>query len=349
MRSFFIIFTCWISSILLNLLVAQATISIIQQIQPNLQPAATIQNYWLQLVENGMAQPVLVPIMIAKGKEAGPTLGLVAAIHGNELNGIPIIQSIFRQLDVNELKGTIIAVPGLNVISINQDRRRFVDEEDLNRLFPGKEKGNRSQQFVYQIRKKLLPHFDYMVDMHTASFGRINSLYVRADLENDTIAQMAHLQDCDIILHGKGLPSTGDSRKSLRTFRAEAMLQGIPTITVEYANPQVYQSDITERGINGIQNLMRWLDMIDEPVQSFSAPIVCKKSYWVYVEKGGLLEIPVRLKQVLQKGDLIGVLRSPFGAVIEQYYAPEEGVVIGKSTNPVNLQGGRILHLGIVN
>lgn len=348
MRLAIFLFLLWVNSFLFQYLMAQSSIAIIQQLEPQKQSAVTIQTYWLQLVDNGMAQPVLIPIMIAKGKEKGPTLGLVAAIHGNELNGIPIIQSVFNQIDIHKLKGTIIGVPGLNVLSITQDRRRFVDDTDLNRLFPGKKKGNRSQQFVWQIRQKLLPHFDYLVDMHTASFGRSNSLYVRADLENEQIKQMAQLQDCDIILHGKGVPSTGDAAKSVRTLRAEAMLKGIPTITVEYGNPQVYQQEMIDRGINGIQNLMSGLRMTDMPVRQFTTPITCKKSYWIYVQKGGLLEIPVELKQSIKKGEQIAILRNPFGEILDRYHAPEDGIVIGKSTNPINLQGGRILHLGIL-
>jgi len=308
-------------------LMAQNDIAIIQQIDINQTPKGKITKYWLHLMDNGMSQPIYVPIFIARGVEDGPTLGMVAAIHGNELNGIPIIQQVFKQIDPTQLKGTVIGVPGINVISLNQDRRRFVDEEDLNRNFPGKEKGNRSQQYVYKITQKILPHFDYLVDMHTASFGRTNSLYVRADMRNDTMTQMAKLQDCDIILNSKG----------------------VPTITVEYGNPQVYQSQMIERGVNGMKNLMSWLKMTDEPIQFFSTtPIICRKSYWLYVDKGGLLEIPVSLTEKVKKNQVVGILRNPFGDVLQEYVAPQDGVVIGKSSNPVNMEGGRILHLGVI-
>ncbi len=339
-----LLFTYFVQSIM-----AQTDIKIISSIDLASIPAGTTQHYYLHLINNGLGQAVYIPIMIAKGVEEGPVFGMVAAIHGNELNGIPIIQNVFKQIDAQQLKGTLIGVPGVNVVSMDRDRRRFVDEEDLNRNFPGKEKGNRSQQYVYKIKEKLLPHFDYLVDMHTASFGRLNSLYVRADLSNDLIAQMANLQDCDIILDSKGVPSTGDGIAMLRTFRAEAMLQGTPTITVEYGNPQVYQADIIARGEKGMLNIMRWLEMLDEPIEQFpTPPIVCKKSYWIYVEEGGLLEVPVALTQILKKGELIGVVKNLFGEVIQAYYAPEDGIVIGKSSNPVNMDGGRILHLGII-
>ena len=54
------------------------------------------------------------------------------------------------------------------------------------------------------------------------------------------------------------------------------------------------------------------------------------------------------LKQIIEKGDVIGILRNPFGDILKTYTSPENGIVIGKSTNPINMSGGRIIHLGIL-
>jgi len=315
----------------------------LEKIQPN-----QVKNFWLKMIDNGFSQPISIPVIILKGKEDGPVLGLIAAIHGNELNGIKVIQESVKHINVNELKGTVIAIPGLNALSIGQDKRRFVDEEDLNRNFPGKANGNRSQQYVWQINQKILPKLDYLIDMHTASFGRINSLYVRGELGDEKISKMAMLQNADIVLNNKGVPSAGDNIAATRTMRAEAMLKGIPTITVEYGNPQVYQEDMVNRGVVGVKNVMKWLEMQSFTIPEIKPAVICKKSYWVYVDQGGLLEIPVELNQIIENGELIGVLKNPFGEVIKEYFAPEKGIVIGKSTNPVNIDGGRIIHLGIL-
>lgn len=314
----------------------------------NIEPQ-TKKKYWLKMIDNGMAQPIHIPVIVIKGKEQSPVLGLIAAIHGNELNGIKVIQELVDELDPTTLNGTIIAIPGLNAVSIPLHQRRYIDEEDLNRNFPGKENGNRSQQYVWQINHKILPHFDYLVDMHTASFGRENTLYVRGYLEDENIAAMAKLQDADIILNSNGLPSTNEQISATRTMRAEAMLKGIPTITVEYGNPQVFQPEMIQRGKTGIKNIMCWLQMIDQAPSTTPLPVICKKSYWIYVKEGGYVEIPVALNQQLQKGELIAIVRNPFGDIINKYYCPENGIVIGKSSNPVNMNGGRIIHLGIID
>ncbi|MGB1283579.1 MAG: peptidase M14, partial [Polaribacter sp.] len=70
-------------------------------------------------------------------------------------------------------------------------------------------------------------------------------------------------------------------------------------------------------------------------------------SYWMYMEEGGFLEVLVDLKQQIKKGDKIAIVKNAFGKVIKEYFAPENGIIIGKSTNPANMNGGRIVHLGV--
>jgi predicted deacylase len=290
--------------------------------------------------------PITIPIIYFQGIKEGPTLGLTAAIHGDELNGIGIIHQLTERIDVNELSGSIIAIPGLNAYALQNDQRRFIDEEDLNRSFPGKKNGNNSQQYAYKISENILPYFDLLIDMHTASFGRINTMYARADMSNDTLRSLAELQHADIILNSKEATAGSGGQ----TMRAEATKRGTPAITVEYGNPQVYQEAMIGRGIQGIFNTMNWLKMYNEwPIPRPAQKVVyCKKSYWVYMEEGGFLEVLVQLNQKVKKGDKMAIVRNGFGNIVNTYLVPEDGIVIGKSTNPSNISGGRIIHLGII-
>ncbi len=340
-------FTCMLLNVFTGLF-SQETIESLDDLNFDKMPDQTRQHYWLIMTDDGMSQPILVPIIIVKGVGSSPVLGLVAGIHGNELNGIKVIQEVTDEIDLPSLNGIVIAIPGLNRNGILQNEREFIDGEDLNRIFPGKMDGNRSQQFVWQISHKILPHFDYLIDMHTASFGRVNSYYVRADLSDDNMSKMAVLQDADIILDSEGAPSTGNQSSSTRTMRAEAMLKGIPTITVELGNPQVFEKVMIERGKKGVRNTMMWLGMVGGEIEVNTDTKFCEKSFWIYSDVGGFQELMVQLNQVLEKGDRIAIIRDPFGHVLKEYVAPESGVVIGLSRNPITMSGDRIIHLGIL-
>src|SRR5690554_7291989 len=54
---------------------------------------------------------VSMPVYVKRGKRPGPTMFISAAIHGDEINGIEIIQRLINSRSLNSLRGTLIAVP----------------------------------------------------------------------------------------------------------------------------------------------------------------------------------------------------------------------------------------------
>lgn len=302
-------------------------------------PAGSVRYYWLRLAADGMGNPLCVPLMVARGAKPGPTLGLTAAVHGDELNGINVIQRLFADLDVGEMQGSVVAIPVVNIPGFNRQTRVFADGSDLNHLMPGKEDGNASQVYAYRLVDRFLKQVDFLLDLHTASRGRINSYYVRADMSQETTRKLALLQNPQLIVHNPANDGT---------FRGTADDMDISAITLEVGNPGVYQKRLIRSGLVGVHNVMSHLGITDDEIVEPQADIIlCKKSYWLYTKTGGLLQVHVDLLQRLKKGEKVASLRNVFGELIEEYFAPEDGVVIGKSTAPVNQSGGRILHLGL--
>lgn len=303
-------------------------------------PKGTIQRYWLHLVTDGMGLPVFVPVIVAKGRTGGPVVGLTAAVHGNELNGIPVIQRLFREIDAEQLRGTVVGVPVVNLPSLLRKKRRFIDGTDLNHIMPGRADGNVSQVYAYRIMNWIVRKFDYLIDLHTASFGRVNSYYIRADMDDKTTRRMALLQNAQIIVHNP--PSDG-------TLRGAADELGIHAITLEVGNPNTFQKGHIRSGLTGIFNVLTDLDMIDDTVEEPEIPaVICRDSFWLYTDTGGVLTVQPGVTDLVEKGQEVAALRNIFGDLIKRYESPEAGVVIGKSVSPINQTGGRILHLGLV-
>ncbi|MBK8878213.1 MAG: succinylglutamate desuccinylase/aspartoacylase family protein [Haliscomenobacter sp.] len=302
-------------------------------------PPGTIGEYWLNLVHNGIGEPINIPFMVARGKEEGPIVGLTAAIHGNELNGIALIQKLFRDLDPTVLKGSVVGVLVLNVPGLLLEKRQFNDGSDLNRIAPGRPDGNVSQVYIHRLVQKILPGFEYLIDLHTASFGRVNSWYIRADMNAPKTARMARLQNPEILLHNKANDGT---------FRGAASAMGIEAITLELRDPHVFQQNVIAEALVGIRNVLYDLGMLEGAIQMHEKPtLLCESSYWIYTDEGGILEVFPSVGSFVQKGALIAEVRNIFGQLHRQYVAPEYGVVIGKGIDPISPTGGRILHLGI--
>lgn len=302
-------------------------------------PPGQMKRFLMHLVTDGMGLPVFLPILVAKGVEDGPVLGLTAAVHGNELNGIPVIQRLFREINVNELRGSIVGVPVVNIPSLLRKRRRFIDGTDLNHIMPGKPNGNVSQVYAYRVMNWIVKEFNYLIDLHTASFGRVNSYYIRADMKDPVTQKMALLQNAQIIVHNP--PSDG-------TLRGAADALGIHAITLEVGHPNTFQKGVIRSGLTGIHNLLHYLKMTEGPMEeSEKPPVICNNSYWLYTDTGGILTVQPSVAELVRKDAPIAILRNIFGDPIREYKAPEDGVVIGKSVSPINQTGGRILHLGI--
>ena len=249
------------------------------------------------------------------------------------------IQRLFQQVDVKQLHGIIVGVPIVNIPAILRRQRQFIDGKDLNHIMPGKPDGDVSEVYAYRLFHKIIRHFNYLVDLHTASVGRINSYYIRADMDKPETAMMANLQNAQIIVHNP--PRDG-------TLRGAADALGIPAITIEVGDPSTFQRGMIRSSLTGIHNLLHHHGFTLGDIEQGQIPaIVCRKSQWLYTDAGGILRVYPEIVESVKRGQRIASISNIYGDMIKEYFAQENGVVIGKSVNPICPTGGRILHLGL--
>ncbi|MCB9791956.1 MAG: succinylglutamate desuccinylase/aspartoacylase family protein [Alphaproteobacteria bacterium] len=292
----------------------------------------------VEVTHDGLGFPVRLPVMVMRGAKAGPVLGLTAALHGNELNGLPVIHGLMRSLHPRQLRGDLVAVVAANPPGVVMRQRRFSDDSDLNHVMPGRPDGTGAQVFAHRIIRRVIRHFDLLVDLHTASFGRVNCLYIRADMTRPAIAQMAYLQRPQIIVHNP--PND-------LTLRGTAQELGIPAITLEIGDPHRFQRSYIRRSQAGLRAVMAAAGMIrTRPIDMGAEPVLCESSGWFYTDRGGLLEVLPAVTDAVEEGEVVARQRSMFGELIREYTAPWSGVVIGKAVDPVAETGARVMHLG---
>lgn len=303
-------------------------------------PAGRRSRRLIELGHDGLGRAVRTPVVIVRGRRPGPVFGITCALHGNELNGILVAHRLLEILDPNVLRGTVVVCPALNVPGYLCYEREFRDGRDLNHLMPGVADGDESQAYAHRLLDRVVSRFDVLVDLHTASFGRINSLYVRADMSDPVTARMAYLQRPRIILHNP--PSD-------RTLRGAVAELGTPAITVEIGDPQIFQPRHVRPTLAGVRAVLSHFRMLPKRAATLGdAPIVCSDSRWLYATRGGLLDVLPDVAASVERDAVIARQVDIFGDLVAEYRAPEDGVVIGKSVNPVSPTGARILHLGRV-
>lgn len=279
-----------------------------------------------------------LPVHVINGKRSGPTLFVTAAIHGDELNGVDIIRRLLEQKVMRRLRGQLIAVPIVNVFGFINRSRYLPDRRDLNRSFPGRERGSVAARLANLVTREIISKADYGIDLHTAPIGRVNLPHVRAYLDQPRIVELARAFGSPVII------DTGLIAGSLREFATD---KGIPMLTYEAGEALRFDDVSIAAGIRGIGRVMRALQMLPqrEPRNPVIDPVISESTTWVRAPSSGIVQVKCRLGERVALGQVLATIGDPFGANQTEATASAAGIVIGRSTLPLAHEGDALFHI----
>lgn len=291
----------------------------------------------LKISETYMGMPIEIPLRVIRAPQAGPTVALVGALHGDELNGIGIIRDImFKDLQLR--RGTLVCLPVVNIFGLENQSRYLPDRRDLNRSFPGREQGSLAFRLAHALFQDVILQCDYCIDLHTAAAKRTNFPHVRGDLSRPDVKRLAYAFGCELVVHKKG---------SLHTLRATACRHGVPTIIYEAGEVLKFEPGIIGLGVRGILNVLKSLEMIEgEPVEPVYQTRV-RKTLWVRADTGGILRYRVKPGELVEAGEPLAVCDKIFSQEGTEIVAPVSGIVLGMSTMPAIKPGEPVCHLAV--
>jgi len=285
--------------------------------------------------------PMSIPIHVIHGKKDGPRLFISAAIHGDELNGVEIIRRILKTPRVKRLKGTLVAVPIVNVYGFLAHSRYLPDRRDLNRSFPGNEKGSLTSQLAYLFMKEVVLRCTHGIDLHTGAIHRSNLPQIRADLTDPIMEQLAKSFSAPLVLHS-------DLRDG--SLRRAATDKQIPTMLYEAGEALRFDELAIRLGVRGIIRVMQSLGMFGKlPPPEKNTSVVARSSYWVRAPTGGIFQSLLHLGAKIKKGETVGMVTDPMGTTEMLVEAGEPGILIGRTSLPVVNQGDALFHIAKVH
>jgi uncharacterized protein len=284
--------------------------------------------------------PVEMPVWVINGHRAGPRLFISAAIHGDELNGIEIIRRI-RARPLTGLRGTLLLVPVVNVFGLLHHARYLPDRRDLNRSFPGSERGSLAARLAHLFMSEVVAPCTHGIDLHTGAIHRSNLPQIRAQLDDPATRELALAFGAPVVL---------DSRLRDGSLREAAAGKGIPTLIYEAGEALRFDEMSIRMGVAGIVAVMRHLGMIrGKPRRVTSAkPVIADSSHWVRAPEGGILRTAIRLGQRVSAGQMLGQVSDPFGALDVPVPATHSGIVIGRNSLPLVNEGDALFHVARV-
>lgn len=303
------------------------------------------KNFRYTVSETYLGDPVRIPVTIINGERSGPVVCLSAAAHGDELNGIEVVREIAHTGlgggDLADLAGTLVCLPVLNVPGfIAQQRYLPIYDRDLNRSFPGSETSTSSKRMAHRIFHNFIEPCDYGLDFHTSTRGRTNMLHVRANMEEESVARLAHAFGTNVIISSEGPAGT---------LRREATTAGTPTITVEMGKAHRFQRPLIDRALAGVRSVFAEFDMHTmEKVRWPGWRTVIETSddkTWLRADAGGLVDMHYDQGSLVHEGDTICTITDPFLVDAEAVTAPFTGLLVGVLENPLVYPGNPICHL----
>jgi uncharacterized protein len=282
---------------------------------------------------------ISLPVVVIHGTEPGPRLWLSAAIHGDEINGVDIIRQVLEIIKPKKLKGTLLAVPVVNVFGFIEQSRYLPDRRDLNRCFPGSPQGSLASRLAHLFMTEIVNQSTHGIDLHTAAQPRTNLPQIRANLDDPETYRCAKAFGAPLLLHA----NTRDG-----SLRQSASKKGIPILLYEAGEALRFDTESIRVGVEGIFRVMETLEMYENP---FFSPqtnsIEIRETKWVRGPSSGIFHLQVKLGQTVEKRELLGVITDTFGDTNVKVRSPQAGIVIGHTQNPLVNQGDGIINLAI--
>lgn len=280
-----------------------------------------------------------IPVHVLRAHEPGPTLLLMGGMHGDEVNGIETIRRMVRRQLLTPRRGTVIAIPILNIYGFLNFSREVPDGKDVNRSFPGFPRGSLAGRVAHRFMREIMPLIDYGIDFHTGGAARANFPQVRAVLGADA--------ETDALAAAFAAPFT--LHAGLRAGSLREAAQGLGKRIIVYETGESLRLDEhgIEEAVAGTMRVLQHLGMMAGAPAPSRPSIVCRRHTWLRARYAGLFRAHVELGQYLEKGQIYGSVADPYGEQAVRLESPVSGYVIGLNHMPVVNQGDALLHVAV--
>lgn len=278
-----------------------------------------------------------MPVHVVCGRRDGPVLFVSAAIHGDELNGVEIIRRLLKRKALSSMRGTLLAVPIVNVHGFLDQSRYLPDRRDLNRSFPGSRKGSVAARMAHTFMHEIVDKADFGIDLHTGALNRANLPQIRGNLDDEQTLQLAKAFGAPVIVNS----NVRDG--SLRQCAAD---KGMPMLIYEAGEALRFDELSIRAGLRGTMNAMRHIGMLPlsrktRPV----SPVLADSTSWVRAPESGIVIPRVELGSRVTEGDVLAVIGDPVSDEEALVKAPFDGIIIGQSKLPLAHEGDALFNV----
>jgi predicted deacylase len=279
-----------------------------------------------------------MPVQVVNGRRDGPTLFVCAAIHGDEMNGVEIIKRLLARRALDSMRGTLLAVPVVNVHGFLDLSRYLPDRRDLNRSFPGSPSGSIASRTAHTFVSEIVSKANYGIDLHTGAVNRSNLPQIRALLDKPETLEMAK---------AFGAPVVINSTIRDGSLRDCADQLGMPMLVYEAGEALRFDELCIKAGVQGVLKVMRHIGMLPPRARATKQfePLIADNTSWVRAPASGIVIPKVALGARVREGSSLASISDPLGTTQYSVDAKFDGIIIGRNNLPVAHEGDALFNV----
>jgi predicted deacylase len=289
----------------------------------------------------------IVPTVELGDRQSGPTIGLIAGVHGCEYSSMLGLRRFLAGLDARQLRGRVVAVPIANLAAF-EDRRPFTvphDDLNLNRQFPGDPGGSFTPRLARLLFDEVIRQSDAVVDLHCGD--QVEALEPFALYDASPVEEASRA-----LAVAYGLPYAIRSQRSdspiAGTSSAAAAEIGVPAITAEAGGCGLVDEASVQAHVDGLYRVFAHLGVLPPAVAPAPVPPTeLHRFVWLRAPQPGWWEPRVAVGSDVAAGDTLGTVSSLVGDEEAVITAPEAGVPLFITTSPATVSDGLLLGLGV--
>jgi len=282
------------------------------------------------------------PYVAIAGLMAGPTVLITAGIHAAEYTGIEAAIRLGRTIAPEAVRGTILIIPLLNRPGF-YERSIYVNPEDndnLNRLFPGKADGTWGERFAHHLLTEIITKCDNAIDLHAGDLIEdLVPFVIYRETQNAALDE--RIQAMANAYGARWAVKSAPTGERPGTLMAVAALNGAES----GGRGQLIEEDVA-RHVTGVTNILRTIGAISGRPDRVEPPTVVKSFEWLRSPVEGIFHCHVRVDQVVNARELVGEMTDLVGEPIAAITAPVSGVVLFAVTSPAIKKGGLLVGIG---
>jgi len=285
--------------------------------------------------------PLYMPVKVINGRKEGPVLLLFATMRGDEFNGMEIISRLISASTMDNLHGTIIAVPVLNVYGLLNRSPYAPGEQLLEQSFPGSPDGNYAERLANQFTETLLSRCDFCIEICSGPLNHRVLPHIYTDFEVPGNRELATHFPISVVVN---TDSTAGSP------HAAALERGTPMLSYRAGEALRASKGAIRYGTRGITQLLRAVGMlpgeVDDTQKRRSTPVLCENNQWIYAPKSGISKFYKSLGDTVSAGETIAKISHPLtGTGDININSPIEGVIVGENELPLVYEGDCLLRI----